>query len=70
MAEATSVGRAPLGGSAAGYDRPVPADAAANAAVIEPAEHRDRFDLWRWSRQALGPVGVVLGGAESVPPAT
>jgi uncharacterized protein len=25
------------------------------------ATHVDRFDLWRWSRQALGPVGVVLG---------
>jgi ketosteroid isomerase-like protein len=24
-------------------------------------EHRDRFDFWRWSRQALGPVGWVLG---------
>ncbi len=23
--------------------------------------HRDDFDLWRWSRQALGPTGVVLG---------
>jgi hypothetical protein len=25
------------------------------------AEHRDRFDFWRWSRQALGPVGTLLG---------
>ena len=24
-------------------------------------EHVDRFDLWRWSRQALGPVGLLLG---------
>lgn len=24
-------------------------------------EHRDRFDFWRWSRQALGPVGTLLG---------
>lgn len=24
-------------------------------------EHRDRFDLWRWSRMALGPKGVLLG---------
>lgn len=24
-------------------------------------EHVDTFDLWRWSRQALGPVGLVLG---------
>jgi ketosteroid isomerase-like protein len=24
-------------------------------------EHRDTFDLYKWARQALGPVGVVLG---------
>ncbi len=24
-------------------------------------EHRDSFDLWAWSRQALGPSGVLLG---------
>lgn len=24
-------------------------------------QHIDKFDFWRWSRQALGPVGVVLG---------
>lgn len=24
-------------------------------------EHRDRFDWWRWARQALGPVGLLLG---------
>jgi ketosteroid isomerase-like protein len=23
--------------------------------------HVDRFDLWRWTRMALGPAGVVLG---------
>lgn len=23
--------------------------------------HRDNFDLWRWSRMALGPAGVLLG---------
>lgn len=23
--------------------------------------HRDSFDLWKWSRQALGPAGLVLG---------
>jgi hypothetical protein len=23
--------------------------------------HRDRFDLWRWSRQALGAKGALLG---------
>lgn len=25
------------------------------------AKHTDRFDLYRWARQALGPMGVVLG---------
>jgi len=25
------------------------------------ATHRDSFDFWRWSRQALGPAGVLLG---------
>lgn len=24
-------------------------------------EHTDRFSMWRWSRQALGPVGWLLG---------
>ncbi len=24
-------------------------------------EHHDLFDFWRWSRQALGPIGAVLG---------
>ena len=24
-------------------------------------EHDDRFSLWRWSRQALGPIGLLLG---------
>ena len=23
--------------------------------------HKDRFDFWRWSRQALGAPGVLLG---------
>jgi hypothetical protein len=23
--------------------------------------HRDHFDFWRWSRQALGPMGLLLG---------
>ena len=23
--------------------------------------HQDRFDLYRWARQALGPKGVLLG---------
>jgi ketosteroid isomerase-like protein len=25
------------------------------------AEHDDAFDFWRWSRQALGPAGLLLG---------
>ena len=25
------------------------------------ASHRDRFDFWAWSRQALGPAGWLLG---------
>src|SRR5262245_28467462 len=25
------------------------------------ARHVDRFDFWRWSRQALGPTGLLLG---------
>jgi ketosteroid isomerase-like protein len=25
------------------------------------AEHRDRFDWWRWARQALGAPGLLLG---------
>lgn len=25
------------------------------------ATHRDRFDFWRWSRQALGTTGLLLG---------
>lgn len=25
------------------------------------ATHVDRFDLWRWSRQAMGPAGLLLG---------
>jgi hypothetical protein len=24
-------------------------------------EHVDEFDFWRWSRQALGPLGLMLG---------
>lgn len=24
-------------------------------------EHHDRFDFWRWARQALGPAGMLLG---------
>lgn len=27
------------------------------------ATHVDDFDFWRWSRQALGPVGMLLGWA-------
>jgi ketosteroid isomerase-like protein len=25
------------------------------------AEHDDRFSMWRWSRQALGPTGLLFG---------
>ena len=25
------------------------------------AEHDDRFSFWAWSRQALGPPGLLLG---------
>ena len=25
------------------------------------SDHRDRFDLYAWARQAIGPVGVLLG---------
>lgn len=28
--------------------------------------HHDRFDLWRWSRQALGTKGLLLGWAPPV----
>lgn len=24
-------------------------------------EHTDTFDVWKWSRQAMGPVGMLLG---------
>jgi ketosteroid isomerase-like protein len=24
-------------------------------------EHRDSFDLWKWTRMALGPIGLTLG---------
>jgi ketosteroid isomerase-like protein len=36
-------------------------DAAMRIEDGQIVEHRDRFDFWRWSRQALGPVGWVLG---------
>ena len=28
--------------------------------------HEDRFDLWRWTRMALGPLGVLLGWSPPV----
>jgi ketosteroid isomerase-like protein len=28
---------------------------------VKIARHTDRFSFWRWSRQALGPVGLLLG---------
>ena len=30
------------------------------------AEHEDSFGLWRWTRQALGPVGLVAGWSPPV----
>ena len=30
------------------------------------AEHDDSFDLWKWTRQALGPAGVLLGWSPPV----
>ena len=30
------------------------------------ADHRDSFDLYAWARQALGPVGVLLGWSPPV----
>ncbi len=30
------------------------------------ADHRDGFDLYAWARQALGPVGVLLGWSPPV----
>lgn len=30
------------------------------------AQHKDRFDLWRWARQALGIKGLLLGWAPFV----
>ena len=30
------------------------------------AEHTDRFSLWSWTRQALGPVGLLLGWSPPV----
>jgi hypothetical protein len=29
-------------------------------------EHRDHFSFWRWSRQALGPVGLLAGWSTPV----
>jgi ketosteroid isomerase-like protein len=30
------------------------------------AEHTDRFGLWKWARQALGPVGLIAGWSPPV----
>lgn len=30
------------------------------------ATHRDEFGFWRWSRQALGPAGVLLGWSSAL----
>ena len=29
-------------------------------------KHKDAFDFWKWSSQALGPVGLLLGGTPIV----
>jgi ketosteroid isomerase-like protein len=29
-------------------------------------EHFERFNFWRWSRQALGPIGIILGWSPSL----
>ena len=34
------------------------------------AEHTDRFSYWAWSRQALGPIGAVLGWTPVLPAMT
>jgi ketosteroid isomerase-like protein len=36
-------------------------EAAMKIADGKIADHVDRFDLWRWARQALGPTGMFLG---------
>lgn len=36
-------------------------DAAFEFADDRIIRHRDTFDLWRWTRMALGPSGVLLG---------
>jgi ketosteroid isomerase-like protein len=44
--------------------RPVTNDIRASFGFAEAgliAEHRDEFDLWKWTRMALGPIGVALG---------
>lgn len=30
------------------------------------SRHQDHFDLWRWTRQALGPTGLLLGWSPMV----
>jgi len=34
------------------------------------ADHEDSFSFWRWSRQALGPVGLMLGWTPILPAVT
>jgi ketosteroid isomerase-like protein len=34
------------------------------------SEQTDRFSFWRWSRQALGPIGLVLGWTPLLPALT
>ncbi len=43
--------------------RPVINDIRASFRFVDGliVQHRDRFDWWRWARQALGPPGLLLG---------
>lgn len=43
--------------------RPVVNDIQAHFVIADGRiqHHRDSFSLWKWSRQALGPAGLVLG---------
>ena len=38
----------------------------ATTTLTRAATHRDRFSFWRWSRQALGLPGVLLGWSPSL----
>lgn len=48
-----------------GTGRPVTNHVTATMRLVDGqiVDHRDRFDLWAWSRQALGLPGLLLGWA-------